>query len=117
MPDSFSFPPTARLTKPEEFRQVFKKSKKYFFKEITVYCHRQNLDNSRLGLAVSKKVDKRAVTRNKIKRIIRESFRFHQKQLTGWDIVVVAKPAINNLTNQQLSELLTNVWKELQCVN
>ena len=114
MSNSYSFPRTARLTTPEEFQQVFKKSKKIHLKEFTAYCHRTTITQARLGLAVSKKVDKRAVTRNRIKRIIRESYRLHKTQLSGWDIVVVAKPPIKNLTNQQLFELLESVWQKLK---
>lgn len=119
MSNSFTFPRVARLTKPEEFNRVFKKSKRINHKEFIVYCHKQNLGRPRLGLAVSKKVDKRAVIRNSIKRTIRESFRLHQNQLDSWDLVVVAKPAIKNLTPRQLSELLDSVWDkiEVKCVN
>ena len=113
MSNSYTFPRTARLITPEDFKQVFKKSKKFHFKEFTVYCHRHGLDYSRLGLAVSKKVDKRAVIRNKIKRVIRESFRIHREQLTGWDIVVVAKADAKNLSHQQLDNLLESVWRKI----
>lgn len=112
-----SFPRTVRLTTPGEFKNVFEKSKKYHFKEFTVYCHRKAKLPACLGLAVSKKVDKRAVTRNAIKRLIRESFRQNQSKLLGWDIVVVAKPIIKQRNNAEIFELLESVWKELQCVN
>ena len=46
----------------------------------------------RLGLAVSRKVDRRAVGRNRIKRIVREAFREHRAQLADADYVIVARP-------------------------
>jgi len=115
----FSFPRSTRLITPDEFKQVFTKSKKHHFKEFTVYCHKKQKSPARLGLAVSKKVDKRAVVRNGIKRVVRESFRTHRLQLEGWDIVFVARSAIKNLNNSDITELLESVWKKigLQCVN
>lgn len=119
MSNTFSFPPTARLKTPNEFKQVFNKSKKFHFKEFTVYCHKKQKSPARLGLAVSKKVDKRAVVRNGIKRVVRESFRIHYARLEGWDIVFVARASIKNLGNQEISELLDSVWEKigLQCAN
>ena len=46
---------------------------------------------ARLGLTVSRRAAKRAVDRNKLKRIARESFR-HQLALPPWDFVVLARP-------------------------
>ena len=46
---------------------------------------------------MSRKVSKRAVERNRIKRQIRESFRLNRKILRGMDCVVVAKKAAANI--------------------
>ena len=48
---------------------------------------------ARLGLAVSRKVDKRAVMRNTIKRALRDEFRRLRQQLPPGDYVLVARPA------------------------
>jgi ribonuclease P protein component len=50
---------------------------------------------ARLGLAVSRKVDKRAVGRNRIKRVLRDCFR-HCRGLAGGDYVVVARVGAAN---------------------
>ena len=49
---------------------------------------------ARLGLIVGKRVDKRAVARNRIKRELREAFRLQKAQLPALDIVVqvVSRP-------------------------
>jgi len=44
---------------------------------------------ARLGLAVAKKCAKRAVDRNRLKRLARESFRQHKQSLAGFDIVLL----------------------------
>jgi ribonuclease P protein component len=50
-----------------------------------------NLREARLGIVVAKKNQKKAVHRNRIKRIVRECFRLRQSQISGFDLVVVAK--------------------------
>jgi ribonuclease P protein component len=56
----------------------------------------------RLGLAVSRKVDKRAVRRNRIKRLFREETRRLRPQLAGGDYVIVARSAAAGASRQQL---------------
>jgi ribonuclease P protein component len=87
----FSFPPQCRLLTPAAYKNVFAKAVKSSDKYFTVLAIRNQLDHPRLGLAIAKKVIKRAVDRNRIKRIARESFRLRQHTLTALDIVVLAR--------------------------
>jgi ribonuclease P protein component len=66
-----------------------------------------------LGLAISRKHIKRAVGRNRIKRLIRESFRQHQDELSGWDIVVMLRQDASALSNQAIYESLRKHWHAL----
>ena len=68
---------------------------------------------TRMGFVVSKKVDKSAVKRNRIKRLIRESFRI-KKVLKSADYVVMAKPGVNKLNNQQITESLNQLWQQTE---
>ena len=56
----------------------------------------------RLGLAVSRKVDTRAVGRNRIKRVLRNATRHVRPWMAGGDFVVVARSAAKNATNEQI---------------
>jgi ribonuclease P protein component len=58
---------------------------------------------ARLGLAVSRKVSRSAVQRNRIKRVVRESFRRHGDTLPAIDIVVMARPGAAACDNQRLT--------------
>jgi ribonuclease P protein component len=67
---------------------------------------------ARLGLTVSRRVAKRAVDRNKIKRIARESFR-HQAALPPWDFVVLARPGADRAERRVLRTSLDRHFEQL----
>ena len=69
---------------------------------------------ARLGLAVSKKHCRQATARNRIKRIVRESFRGHQTMLAGLDVVVMNQPDAKIASNRQLFDSLGAHWQ--RCV-
>lgn len=69
--------------------------------------------SARLGLAVSKKQVKRAVDRNRIKRLIREVFRHRRDSLKGYDLVVMAGPAVLRSDNRELAETLGRQFDKL----
>ena len=88
------FPRASRLTSPAEFRRVFQRPLVSQDRYFRVLSRSSELAHARLGLAVSKKVSPRAVDRNRLKRLIRESFRQHQHQLSfqgGLDLVVLPR--------------------------
>ncbi len=67
---------------------------------------------SRLGLAISKKNCRDASGRNRIKRVVRESFRQHQSELAGLDIVVINQPAARSATNKKLFDSMAGHWRK-----
>ena len=61
-------------------------------------------------MAVSKKNLPRAVDRNRVKRLIRESFRQQNKNI-GVDVVVLTRNPIINMDNTQIFEQLDWLWQ------
>ena len=68
----------------------------------------------RIGLVVSKKNVKRAVDRNRFKRLVRESARLRQHHLPSMDIVILAKRGVQDIDNETLNRQLHGMWKRLQ---
>ena len=71
------------------------------------------IGQARVGLAVSRKVSKRAVARNRIKRLVRESFRQQRLNLPAWDVLVIARTSAAEASNEALREDLAGAWLRL----
>ena len=69
---------------------------------------------ARLGLAVPKRQIKNAVLRNRIKRLIRESFRYNQTRLAGLDIVVLVRAGASRVANPTFLQDLDKLWDRLK---
>lgn len=109
-----SFPEQVRLLKPAEYSRVFKNPVRSSDRLLTILAIPNELSHARLGLAISKKNAKRAVDRNRIKRLIRESFRLKLSELPAIDLVVMAKPVTKNAENQQILQSLQQHWNRLK---
>lgn len=69
-----------------------------------------------MGLAVSRKVCKRAIGRNRIKRVIRESFRAEREALPALDILVIARSSAAAAANPELFAELGSAWHRLKAL-
>lgn len=77
--------------KNKDFQVVYKKGKSYANKYLVMYILKNNTEENRLGISVSKKVGN-SVVRHRVKRLIKESYRLNENRFrTGCDIVVVAR--------------------------
>ena len=81
-----------RLTKNFEFKKVYEARRRWSSPFFTMYVKNNQLDRTRLGISISKKVGK-SVVRNKIKRRIKEIFRKSLAEIKkGYDVVITVKP-------------------------
>lgn len=103
-----------RLLTPGDFSFVFNQPLRAASPFITILARPNNLKNPRMGLTVAKRYVKRAHDRNRIKRLIRESFRLQQHKLPTMDFVVIVKNGAINLDNRTLTETLEKLWHR-QC--
>lgn len=110
---TYSFGKHQRLLKPVEYKYVFAQPYRISDRYFTVLARTNRVGQARLGLALSKKRVKQATQRNRLKRLIRESFRVHQYLLQGWDCVVLAKTEASQASNQDLLIAITQQWQQL----
>ena len=127
-PRRLRFTRSARLVKPIEFKRVFKRSRVSSDHCFKILFRLNDERCNRLGMAVSRQIDKRAVGRNRIKRVIRESFRenFHLSEETSGpgmpvtggvrsrqsfvDLVVLPRKGCATICNKRLFESLEGHW-------
>ncbi len=80
------------IRKGWEFDEVYSKGRRSHGKGFTLICRLNSTETSRLGISVHRKIHG-AVKRNRLKRIIRESFRLGQSYYpAGADIVFAVRP-------------------------
>ncbi|MBJ7554873.1 ribonuclease P protein component [Marinomonas spartinae] len=110
----YCFPRHVRLLNAEDYQSVFNDtSSKVFAGEFLLLARKREDDQARLGLIVAKKTDKRAVGRNRIKRLVRDSFRHNQTLLAGMDIIFLSRQGIKELDNPTLHKRLAKAWDQL----
>lgn len=112
----FQFSRNERLPDKAAFSRVFANARRSRDRSFTVLFRKTQNAEARLGLAVAKKNCRLAVARNRLKRIIRESFREHQSILGGLDIVVMNNKGAESMSNRELFKSLAAHWQRCQQV-
>jgi len=79
-----------RLTKPHQYASVYDKGSSWTSDLLVIRALPNGLTVSRYGLSVSKRVGS-AVTRNRMKRLLREILRT-APLIPSWDIVFIVRP-------------------------
>lgn len=114
MPPPGPFGRDARLTRKADYDRVFADAVGAGSRFFRVLGRRNGGIAARLGLIVSRKVDRRAIGRNRIKRIVREHFRAVRPLLADWDLVVLARPEARDADNGALRAALERCLKRFQ---
>ncbi len=84
----------SRLRKNSDFQRVYEKGRSWAHPLLVLYALRNDLDYSRFGFSVSKRVGG-AVVRNRARRLMREAIRFRQAMIAdGWDVVIIARQPV-----------------------
>jgi ribonuclease P protein component len=78
-----------------------------------VIARPNGLEHARLGLAVGVKAAGNAVKRNRIKRLVRESFRRRHRELPSVDLVVNARPAAGKAPNAEIVASVETLWSRI----
>lgn len=109
------YPRASRLLQADDFQRVFKQRRcKSSDRYLTVLAVPNTLGWPRLGMAISIRNSGNAVSRNRLKRLVRESFRAHQNELGGNDVVVLTRKGISSLSNQQVATALAGHWQKIR---
>jgi ribonuclease P protein component len=103
-----------KLARAADFDEVFKHGQRSADQLFTILYRSSGLDHPRLGMTASAKRVRTAVGRNRIRRLIRESFRHAACRLAGLDIVVMVKEPANQVPNAEVVKSLDGHWARLE---
>ena len=92
-----TFRRSERLTKPADFDRVYTDGQKIGSASLALFFDPSPSETTRVGISVSKKMGN-AVTRNRIKRLLREAFRLNKHKLKkGYDLLFVARRGVRDM--------------------
>lgn len=110
----FGFSKKLRLLGAADYQPVFKNARyKVSCQYILILAVASTSPRPRLGLVIAKKNIAKAVQRNRVKRIFRESFRHNQGLLPALDIVILARSGLDSLSNKVVQTNIEKLWQEL----
>ena len=104
------------LKKNYEFKNVIKKGQFFVRKHIIIYLTKNNKNKNIIGIAINTKLCN-AVKRNRIKRLIRESFYKEEKALKkGYNIVFLwnKKQPVENVEFQTVNKEMKEIFEEAE---
>ena len=117
MPARLTLPARLRLRHKRDFDAAYARGRRLGDGFFTVTVTANESGVPRLGLAVAVRAAGGAVARNRIRRIIRESFRLHQRDIPAVDVVVSARPQARAVASEVLRASLAALWQRVgeQC--
>lgn len=109
----YSFTQNNRLIGAENFNLGFKKGVKKITPFFMLIYRKNDLNIARLGLSVPKRNIPKATARNKIKRIVRERFRYYKNFFIGLDIILVAYARAQQIDTSLLAHQLVSEFENI----
>ncbi|UXI68430.1 ribonuclease P protein component [Tahibacter amnicola] len=111
--EAFRFPRAARLLTVADFNGLRQGSQRVTSRYFQAQYRITDGTAARMGLAVSRRVSKLAVERNRLKRLTRESFRRHRQHLVPLDILIIPRSSAVPVSSRELLDDLALLWHKL----
>ncbi|GBG96823.1 ribonuclease P protein component [Lactococcus termiticola] len=99
-----------RVKRQKDFDQIFAAKDSFANRKFVVYKLKTGVPHYRVGLSVSKKLGN-AVTRNRVKRLMRHALRSMEANIEAVDFVLIARPGVEALDFQAVQSNLKHLLK------
>ena len=110
---TFSFGKASRISRKADFERLSRCGRKILRDHFVVTCCPNSLGYLRLGVTVSRKLGN-AVMRNRVKRLVRESFRLNKPQFDdGCDMNIIARTSAADLSFHEINQALAGIFREM----
>ncbi|EKE19482.1 MAG: ribonuclease P [uncultured bacterium] len=107
-----------RLKKGDDFAKVFSRGAYAGYDGLSVKYAKNDLSVSRIGFPVGKNYSKKAVVRNRTRRVLREACRKNISEIKpGFDIIIMIRPTYQVITVEKVSEELKKVFQKANLLN
>lgn len=108
------YPRRYRITEKKDFDRVFSaRSGSVRVRALVAIWAPNSLQHPRLGMAASRKNLRTAVRRNRLRRILRETFRLHRTRLPAIDIVIMVRREIGEVANDAWTPLSRDLFQRI----
>ena len=107
------FRPAQRLRRPGEFKSAYATGRRFGNELFTATVRPNDGPGARLGLSIAARTVGNAVSRNRLRRLVREEFRHQQHTLPAADIVIGARSAARTASAPLLREALQRLWQQI----
>jgi ribonuclease P protein component len=103
----------AKMIKTDDFSSVFNFRKRFSLKYLVMHYQPNNLQRARLGLVVGKKTAKLAVSRNYMRRVLREFFRLNQHDICHVDLIIRVQKKFDKVDFIQIKQEFDSLINKL----
>lgn len=104
-----------RLRKKKDFQRAYRQGRSFSAPGLWMKILPNHLGITRVGIVVSRKISRKAVQRNLIKRRLRNIVRLYLPSLlAGYDIVLTARPGILEQSYLSLRKTIENLFQRSQ---
>jgi ribonuclease P protein component len=102
-----------RIRRRKEFLDIYRKGKRFETRNFTLIISINEAGGKRLGIAVGKRVVKKAIARNRIKRLLREYFRLNKGRLpSSTDMVIIVRKDVSSRSYGDIFPELEGLLRE-----
>lgn len=103
-----------RLKKKKDFEGVFKEGKGVKGNFLFAKYLKNDLDFSRFAFIVSSKVSRKAVVRNRIRRVLSDISRARLKELSPVDVILIADKRITESPRDKIEQDLESIFRKIK---